>query len=474
MRESMPSLKRSLAAWIFLPIVLCSTIDLAFTYWSADRVSSEVQRQLLRGSARMIAEHLAAGDSARVAAPPAAFELFADEYQDRVFYAVRDARGRLIDGDAAVTSAPTPLLGEQESYFKSRIRGSPVRVVAYVQDLRNGDHVTVSVAQTMRGHAGFRKRLFLLTAREHLILLALVLAALVVAFHWTLRPLMRFSERVARRQPGSLEQLDAEAVPRELLPVIQSLNSYVVRLDQTLSAYERFVASTAHHLRTSFAILTSQLNYGMRDAHASDEQQALFVAMQNTTVQGTKVINQLLMLASIERAGQHVVSALAAPSSVLRAIVTSVIEELAPLALRTNVELGLDAADADLAVLAPAHLVREVVFNLIDNAIRHMNGSGSVSVGMRRSGDYALMRITDTGPGIAPQHLGRVFERFYRADVSKPNSFGLGLSIVKEICDVLQGEIRLGMPEQGGGLQVDVLLPAAVDALAAATPPLCT
>lgn len=456
----MHSLKSRLAAWVFMPMLAFSAIDLVVTYRSADRVAAAVQHQLLKGSARIIAEQLAAdGGVSDAGVPPAAFELFADEYQDHVFYAVRNADGRLIDGDAGLAPPNGPVQVDHESYFKSQVRGERVRVVAYAQSLPDGGRITVEVAQTMRGHAAFREQLFLITAREHLILLALVLCALVVAFRWMLRPLMRFSERVAERQPGSLEQLDAEAVPRELLPVIGALNGYVVRLDKTLSAYERFVASTAHHLRTSFAILTSQLNYGMRDERVSPEQKALLAAMQNTTLQGAKVINQLLILASIEQGRQQAAREQQPSTSVLDEIATSVIEELAPLAQRYDVELGLDAADEGLVLQASPHLLREIAFNLIDNAIKHMDGPGSVSVRVQRAGDRALLRIVDTGPGIAPEHLDRVFERFYRADLGKPNSFGLGLSIVKEICDSLQGEIQLGAPAQGNGLQVDVRLP---------------
>jgi signal transduction histidine kinase len=197
----------------------------------------------------------------------------------------------------------------------------------------------------------------------------------------------------------------------------------------------------------------------MRDERITPEHKALLAAMQNTTVQGTKVINQLLILASIEQGRQHASLDQAPACSVLSEIVTSVIEELAPLAQRCDVELGLDASDEGLVLAAPSHLVREITFNLIDNAIKHMDGAGSVSVRIQRAGNFALLRIVDTGPGIAPVHLDRVFERFYRADPGKPNSFGLGLSIVKEICDSLKGEIRMGAGEQGTGLQVDIRLP---------------
>lgn len=457
----MHSLKSRLAAWVFLPVVLIAAADLAVTFHSTGRVATLVQEQLLKGAARIIAEHVAAAEGAADAsAPPAAFELFANEEQDRVFYAVRTANGVLVDGDAGLAPPAAPVREDEASYFLSEVRGAPVRVVAYAESLPGGGLVTAEVAQTLAGHAALRKQLFLMTAREHLVLVALVLAALVIAFRWTLRPLMRFGELLSARQPGSLEPLREQTVPKELLPVIDALNGYVVRLDHTLSSYERFVAGTAHHLRTYFAILTSQLNYGMRDAGVPEAQKTLLAAMQKTTVEGSKVINQLLMLAAVEQGRQHPQPAGAQPAVMLGQVVTAVIEELAPLAHRYAVELGVDEIDATLAVSMAPHLLREVAFNLVDNAIKHMDRAGSVSVMVRRDGGQALLRIADTGPGIEPRHLGRVFERFYRGDQSKPNSSGLGLAIVKEICDSLGATIILRNLDQGG-LQVDVRLPLA-------------
>jgi two-component system sensor histidine kinase TctE len=456
----MHSLKSRLAAWVFLPVLFISTVDLISTFHSTDRVATLVQAQLLKGAARIIAEHVAATDGATDAgAPPAAFELFANEEQDKVFYAVRSAAGQLIDGDAALTPPAAPVPQDQEIYFLSSVRGEPVHVIAYSDGLPNGGYITVEVAQTLAGHTALRKNLFLMSAREHLMLVSMVLLALVIAFRWTLRPLMRFSDLLSGRQAGSLEPLREQAVPKELLPVIDALNGYVVRLDRTLKSYERFVASTAHHLRTYFAILTSQLNYGMRDASVPAEQKKLLAAMQTTTVEGTKVINQLLMLATVEQGRQHPPATGQSPTVVLGELVTSVIEELAPLAHRSAVELGLDYIEDALEVTAPPHLLREIAFNLIDNAIKHMDGPGSVSIVVRCDGQHALLRIVDTGPGIAAQHMEHVFERFYRADPGKPNSSGLGLAIVKEICDTLGADIALRTPEHGAGLEVDVRVP---------------
>jgi two-component system sensor histidine kinase TctE len=135
------------------------------------------------------------------------------------------------------------------------------------------------------------------------------------------------------------------------------------------------------------------------------------------------------------------------------------LDELALLALQKNIELGIDMLDETILVSAPNFLLRELIFNLIDNAIQHMKQEGMVTISLKRENNLGVMSIVDTGPGIPVAERQRVFERFYRLDQAKPNSSGLGLSIVKEICDSLQADITLNTPENGIGLQVDVAFP---------------
>jgi len=252
-----------------LPTVLISAIDLVFTYRSTDRIATLVQEQLLKGSAKIISEQLATVDGGyEINVPPAAFELFANKYQDRVFYSVRSKSGLLIAGDEELQVYETPLQIEQEKYFLTTIRGEPVRVIAYAHALpstTSSDYAITQIAQTLHGHDAFKMDLLLLTIREHLILLSIVIIGLVIAFRWTLRPLIQFGDRLLQRQPGSLEKLDDKNVPVELTPMIYAMNDYVARLDRMLTSYEQFGANTAHHLRTSFAIITSQINFGMRN-----------------------------------------------------------------------------------------------------------------------------------------------------------------------------------------------------------------
>ena len=333
MSKRLKSLKSRLILWLFLPTVIISTIDLVVTYKNTDTIATLMQQQLLKGSAKIISEQLVkTNGSYEISVPPAAFELFANEYKDRVYYAVRSKNGVLIDGDEDLAIYPGKLQIEQEKYFMSTMRGEPVRVIAYASALpstTSGDYAITQVAQTLRSHSAFKRDLFLLTMREHLILLSIVMAGLIIAFRVTLSPLIRFGEMLLQRQPGSLEKLDQTNAPIELKPVIFAMNEYVARLDNTLTSYEQFVANTAHQLRTSFAIITSQINFAQRNGELDPVQNEMLTAINNTIIQGTKVINQLLVLAAVEQNRLHRSSG--NPVHVAE-IIKGAIEELALLA----------------------------------------------------------------------------------------------------------------------------------------------
>lgn len=460
MSKRLKSLKSRLILWLFLPTVIISTIDLIVTYKNTDTIATLMQQQLLKGSAKIISEQLVkTNGSYEISVPPAAFELFANEYKDRVYYAVRSKSGVLIDGEEDLAIYSGKLQIEQEKYFMSTMRGEPVRVIAYASELPNttsGDYAVTLVAQTLRSHGAFKRDLFFLTMREHLILLSIVMAGLIIAFRVTLSPLIRFGEMLLQRQPGSLEKLDQTNAPIELKPVIFAMNEYVSRLDNTLTSYEQFVANTAHQLRTSFAIITSQINFAQRNGELDPVQIEMLTAINNTIVQGTKVINQLLVLAAVEQNRLHRNGG--NPVHVAE-IIKGAIEELALLAVQKNIDLGIDLLDETIQVSAPHFLLRELIYNLIDNAIKHINPDGMVTISLQRKDNFGVLSVIDNGPGIPVTERQRVFERFYRLDQTKPNSSGLGLSIVKEICDSLNAEITLNTPDNGIGLQLDVAFP---------------
>src|SRR5471032_199151 len=452
------SLKWRLGLWVFLPTVIISFIDLIVTYRSTEQIATLVQQQLLKGSARIIAEQLISVEGGyEISIPPAALELFASKYHDMVFYSVRSKRGQLIAGDAKLPAYPGPLAIEQEQFFITTMRGEPARTIAYALALPNmpaGEFAVTQVAQTLRGHEAFRHDLFLLTMREHLLILVIVIIGLVITLRWTLKPLARFGQKLQQRSPGSLETLDAGDEATELQPLADAINDYVERLDHALSSYERFVANTAHQLRTSFAIISSQLNFAQRSPGVQGTQKEVLTAIQKSVQQGTRVINQLLVLAALERKRQQ---AERAPAIRFSVPLVEAIDLLAPLAQQRQIDLGIDGIDETIMLPAPAHLLRELVSNLVDNAIQHTPAGSTVTITLARHNGESRLSVVDNGPGIPPAERAKVFERFYRLDETRPNSSGLGLAIVKEICDALGARIALSAPAGGQGLQVDVL-----------------
>lgn len=259
-----------------------------------------------------------------------------------------------------------------------------------------------------------------------------------------------------QRNLHTLPIFDENDAPIELRPVIFALNDYAERLNQSHHAYSQFVANTAHQLRTSFAIITSQLYFGSRQSNLAPSQQELLSAIQSTVNQSTKVVNQMLTLAAVEQGWQT--SPTQTPVN-LTDIIKSVIEELAPIAHLKNIDLGTEILESDIQILASAHVMRELVINLTENAIHHNKLFGIATVNLKKTDEYIELIVEDNGPGIPEQEREKVFERFYRLDETKQNSSGLGLSIVAEICKTLRASITLSTPKNHSGLIVSVKIP---------------
>ena len=457
------SLKNRLIVWVFMPIALIVAIDLVGTYHSTEQIATTTQQQLLHGSAKMISEQLVFSDGGYdISVPPAAFELFESRFKDRVYFSVRSKDGQLIAGDDALLAYADALPIEEDRFFVTRLHGEVVRVIAYAHalpDSSTGDYAITQVAQTLYGHEDFREGLFFSAIRRHLLLLAITIASLLISLRWTLSPLKEFSRELLQRQSGSLERLDGYNAPSELDPVICALNEYVERLNRTLSSYEKFVANTAHHLRTSFAIIGSQIDFAKRTEVQDTVQREVLDAIQKTLGNCTKVINQLLVLASIEQ--QDGSSADDVP---IAEIIMAVIDDMAPLAYQKNIELGIGVFDDSLRVAAPTRLLHELIANLVDNAIVHMGQAGEVMISLQSRADHVLLSVADDGVGIPEALRKRVLERFFRIDESRADGSGLGLAIVREICERLKATLSLHAPPAGTGLQVDICFPSTAKA----------
>jgi len=446
-----------LLAWVMVPMLGAVAVDGWISHRDAGNTASVVQDRLLLGSARIVAEQLHVQDGAfQDHVPPAALELFESGEIDRVYYRVTAGGGQLVTGYPELALPGAPLQLETPVFFDTLVRGAPVRAVAYLQPVLADpgvQPVLVAVGQTMNGHAALARRLWLHTMSQQLLLLALVAALVLFGLRQGLLPLLRLRDTVAAREPGSLQPLSFEAMPRELSPLVKAINEYARRLDQYTGAQRVFIQNAAHQLRTPLTLMTTQVSYALREDDSAGREESL-AAIRNTVQQSTRLVNQLLTLSAVEAQDR---AEPAEAEVAIDVVIRNVLEDLAGQAQAKDIDLGFEqAGTGEMVVVAPRLAVREIAMNLVDNAIRYTQRGGMVTTRLEGSGDAVTLVVEDNGPGIAPSERERVFERFYRIDDGDSAGSGLGLPIVREFASRIGASIELRTSSSGQGLAVVV------------------
>lgn len=241
------------------------------------------------------------------------------------------------------------------------------------------------------------------------------------AVWFALRPLDRLARDITAQDERSLIPLSSRQVPVEIKPLLISMNGLLVRLKSAFAAQQRFVQDAAHELRTPLTALKLQLE-SLRTQVAGDQAARLDAGVQRMQ----RLVEQLLKLAHQEASpltAEHIPVDLA---QVLRQSMT----ELVPLAEARDIDLGLVALEP-CEVHADARDLRTVFDNLLDNALHYTPPGGRVDVSLKQVEGRPQVEFLDTGPGIPPELLERVFDRFYRVLGTGVEGSGLGLAIAR-------------------------------------------
>jgi two-component system sensor histidine kinase QseC len=293
------------------------------------------------------------------------------------------------------------------------------------------------------------------------ILWSLPLAALLIwlAINDGLRPLSRLAREVAWRSDRRLDPIADDEVPAEVRPLIRSVNALMQQLRRALSAEQRFADDASHELRTPVAIIRTHAQIAQRARDKAELQLALS-NVDRGAERATRVVEQLLALSRVRYDSEEQTS----DSASLTLALTEIAADRRPIAEAQDLRLEERLpADDVCAVGMPAAMLRVLVANLIDNAIKFTPAGGSIAAEIDPRDETLQLTVSDTGPGIAPERRERAFDRFYRDPDQEQPGAGLGLSIVKRICDLYGAEIRLedaapaGGSGDGPGLRVTVL-----------------
>jgi len=233
----------------------------------------------------------------------------------------------------------------------------------------------------------------------------------------------------------------------------------MVPIERAFRRQQEFVADASHELRTPLTILRSTMDLLHQElGPAGGDSRALVDEARVEIDRLQRLTADLLTLARSDR-GQLVLAL--APLNA-RVMAAEAVRRLAPLAQERGVEVRVESPEPAPTVEADPDRLRQVLLILLDNALKHTPAGGRVTVAVRPEGRHVAVEVADTGSGIAPEHLPRLFERFYRADAARTRAeggSGLGLAIAKALVDAHGGELALASAP-GQGTRVTVRLPA--------------
>jgi two-component system sensor histidine kinase TctE len=269
-----------------------------------------------------------------------------------------------------------------------------------------------------------------------------------------LAPLQKLSGEVARRTATDLAPLTLKRAPVEVSPLIGAIDQLMARVRDAIAVQRRFIEDASHQLRTPLAVLRTQAESALREEEPAAVRQALAQLRDNSQAT-SHLASQLLSLARAEPLAE-----LSDESEVvdLAVVAREVCSALVPDALAGRADLGFEEEGPALIRARPL-LIRELIGNLVDNALRYAP-AGTVTVRVARpSPERVLLVVEDDGPGIPAGERSRVFERFYRIRGTRGDGAGLGLAIVREIASRYRGTVQLADGPGGKGLRVEVRFP---------------
>jgi signal transduction histidine kinase len=251
---------------------------------------------------------------------------------------------------------------------------------------------------------------------------------------------------VSAQDENTLRELPTQDVPSEISPLVIAVNRLLTRLRDAFASQRRFVQDAAHELRTPITAMTLQLEN--LKACPMDAETAAQVSQFEAGLKRTKrLIEQLLRLARQEAPQK----ADAASNVDLVPFLQELISDLMPCADHRDIDIGL-SFDINANVRANPHELRSLLHNLLDNACRYTPEHGVVDVRLFADGGKVVVEIVDSGPGIPPDLLPRVYDRFFRIEGSDTEGSGLGLAIAKHAAERNRIDLQLDNRIERSGL----------------------
>ncbi|MEO7547746.1 MAG: ATP-binding protein [Ramlibacter sp.] len=449
-------LRRRLLVMLIVPLVLLALLNAWFDYRSADNVALRQDQRLL-ALLPLLADSVI-GEGRESGAPPVLLmvpvvEEFLKAQPAFAAFAILDVDGKVLLGEPWLGGL-VPTTQEPEFHSEEQ-RGTTWRIVRQRQQTVLGEIIVVLADGTDPRQQWARSILFKVLL-PNLVLIAAAAFAVRWAVERALRPLLQLKEAVERRSPRDLSAIDEPASPQEVRPLVDSLNRLLGLVSAQAESQRRFVADAAHQLRTPLAGLQAQVEAWAQAASiASPVDGTIRIRteqvdkLRNATRRTSQLANQLLALS---RADVRTTQAQPMERIDLKALCEALLEVHLDAAIAKRLDLGLDAQPAQ--VMGHEWLLRELLGNLVDNAVKYTPPGGTVTIRCDMRDGCAYLEVEDDGPGVSPAQRRHVLERFYRVPGTQGEGNGLGLAIADEIARAHHSQLELRPGPSGRGLKI--------------------
>jgi signal transduction histidine kinase len=451
------SLRRQLLWYLLIPVGTLSLVSIGLAFYLGEKFLTIAYDENLFDTTETLARQIhVSGGRVSVDLPPVAWDMLRYDGYDKIFPSVKWADGALIAGDADIPNPPAAAKQIGKAIYHDGVyKGNAVRIASLympVSEAGEGREILIQTAETLVKRHRVTEQIIWGVVLPQAILVLLAAISVWVGVKRGLAPLQVVSQAIGGRSHLDLRPVAETDVPQEAKPLLASINGLMGRLSYVLRTQRRFIADAAHQLRTPVAGLKTQTEFAMRQTSLEAIQRVL-PRIRDGVERANRLINQLLKLARSEALSDQ------APTFDpidLNRLLREVTAEWVPAALEKDVDLGYENLNGSaVVVMGNNMLLREMLANILDNAIRYSPERGKITV--RLSNDTRpLISIEDTGPGIPVEERERVFERFYRLSANASEGSGLGLAIVREIAAAHGASAFIAGRADGNGVRVDI------------------
>jgi two-component system, OmpR family, sensor kinase len=448
------SLRRGLTIWLWAALGIVGGLCLAVGIWLTQQ---ETQAQLdyqMQQVAQILAGQVFT--AAPTASPSSSSNLspsihISHDQDDDLIVTVRNGSGSLLYASSSNRQLPGELLPDLDALGFRTLKLGEGRYRVFAA--RSGE-LRIQVAQSMDVIREAEGGIALATLLPIAILLPVLAAVLGWVIRRQLQPLNEAAASIAQRPPLSLEWLPEDQMPAEVRPLVEEMNRLLRRLRTAVEREQRFVTDAAHALRTPLTALQLQAEI-LDGGHDGQERAARLSELRAGIRRIIRLSEQLLSLARSESESEPLTV-----TSDLDAALAEVVAFYQAAAHAREIDLQVEGLSVAY-VYGNARRLTLIFGNLLDNSLRYTPAGGHVRVRVSALDNEARVQVWDEGPGLPPQELERVFERFYRGSSEQGIGSGLGLATVRTLARQMGGNVVLENRIDHTGLVATVTLPLA-------------